>query len=782
MAILGRGMRLAARAVITLAVAGLAACGGGSNDGDNELRFRVIHAAPNLPPINVRLDGANFARKDYKDGVGFVFATPRTYDFEFQAVVPQGDPLPVFEQSLRFESQREYTLIAIGKAASADNLSGVQPLLIDNPMAPVPNGNFRLQAVHAAPDTAPLDLYVTAVPADSAALPYLDDEQPLFELSYGVQPEDRQLVTPGRHVIRLTPAGDPGTILFTSDELNFRNRDDVLFVVVTNTGTGPAPVSLVVTDDRGRALTQLWDRETTSALRVVNLSPDAPALDVTGIPATKTSFPDIPFTNGTNPVAVAVDAANGRALVADERAQAVLAIDLATGTRSVLSDNTTDTDIPFCAPVALALDTANDRVLVADKAKHAIFAVELSTGDRSVLSGSRVPDAANPLVAPTGIAVDGSRALVVDNDVNGPAILEVDLATGARTILSGKSKPDGTNLFIGPTAIAVDSANNRALVVDNRRGAVYAVDLVTGARSILSNVTTPDIQNPFGFPVAITLDSANNRALVLDSRERAVFAVDLVTGARTVLSRGTQDSEVPDSANPFSGPAGIALDAANGRALVIDSRLSALVAVALDDGARTVLSAGPDPAGVGYLGVTGYTGVLPDEYVLRVEKTEAPDPKSPLFSTAKVALGFGQQTTLYVIGLLSGAGGKTMSAVSSRDDIRPIVTEGKLRVMHGAPAPGAVDVYLLKAGETVDTANPVRKSQGLGSIVAHSGVLPGTYTIVFTKAGTKTEVAAQVLTVVAGSAQSAILVDAVRVDESSTGEPNSVLVLDDLAL
>ena len=74
---------------------------------------------------------------------------------------------------------------------------------------------------------------------------------------------------------------------------------------------------------------------------------------------------------------------------------------------------------------------------------------------------------------------------------------------------------------------------------------------------------------------SIALDASNGRALVVDDFSDAVVAVDLTTGARTILS----DSSTPNATNPFSNPRGITLDAANTRALVVDNGGNTVVAV-----------------------------------------------------------------------------------------------------------------------------------------------------------------------------------------------------------
>ncbi|MEO7387732.1 MAG: DUF4397 domain-containing protein [Gammaproteobacteria bacterium] len=440
----------------------LAACGGGGGI-DNELAFRVIQASPDAPPVNIRIDGVAFrSGVNYKEGTGFTFVTPRDYHFQVEAIVP-GDDEIVVDQNVPLAAGKEYTVLAVGKAATAS----VQSLIFENAFEDIPDGNTRVQFVHVAPDAPTYDVYITG---KDASLPAAT---PLGQVSYGDQPAARELIPPGTYVIRVTPAGDPDTVVFDSGELGgFRNRDDLLIVLVQNTTTGTAPISLVV-NDRFNNL-EILDKSTPTSYRVVHLSPDAPALDVVADPST----------------------------------------------------------------------------------------------------------AATP---------------------------EVTLASGLT-----------------------------------------------------------------------------------------------------------------------------------------------------------------------YLGHTGHVSIPPETYTVRGVKTSDPTPATPLFTFTRASFA-AQSATVFATGLLATMNGQVVA-----DDLRPIFAQAKLRVLDAAPGSGTVDLYLLEPGQTVADVNPTITNFVLTSITGHLGFAPNSYTVVFTQAGTKTELAGQAVVAGAGTVQTVILVDAVRVDETSDGKPPSVLVLDDL--
>ncbi len=101
--------------------------------------------------------------------------------------------------------------------------------------------------------------------------------------------------------------------------------------------------------------------------------------------------------------------------------------------------------------------TANNRVLVIDSDLAAVVAVNLTSGARSILSNATIPDATNPFINPIAIALDATnnRALVVDANLD--AVIAVDLTSGARTIFSNATIPNGTTPFNNPSAITLDA-------------------------------------------------------------------------------------------------------------------------------------------------------------------------------------------------------------------------------------------------------------------------------------------------------------------------------------
>ena len=322
------------------------------------------------------------------------------------------------------------------------------------------------------------------------------------------------------------------------------------------------------------------------------------------------------------PVAMTLDTSTTppRALVIDSVLDAVFAIDLSNGNRTVLSDadDTTNQNLMVGSgpglnnPRSITFDSSNPaspRALIGDSGLNALVAVDLTTGNRSIISDDNDETNNNAIVGtgpgigfPSSITIDNTdadnpRALIVEQNLN--AIIAVDLASGNRSVLSDEVIGSGIG-FERVESITLDSSNPaspRALVIDSSLDAMIAVDLSTGNRTLLSDEADSSNDDAqigtgvgFEFPQAITLDTSdadNPQALVVDPSQRAVFAVDLNSGDRTLLKVNAGSGVL------FTTPQSIALDTsdpANPRAVVVDSVANAIYAVNLNTGDRSVLS------------------------------------------------------------------------------------------------------------------------------------------------------------------------------------------------
>lgn len=231
-------------------------------------RVRALHASPDAPPVNVWVNGAPaLSDVDYGEGSGFIPGV-ESVNVQVEAIVPGGN-LVVIDEDYELDYSTDYTIIAVDEVAGP-----VRSLVIANPgdtrLAP---GAFLAQVVHAAPSAPPVDVYVTAFDADLAASAPVNAAPLAFE-----EHTPRLEIPAGDYQVRITPAGNPATVVYDSGSVSLAAGADLLIAAIDNVGLGDSAVQLVVLD--GTGATTLYDSATPAAALALHLSPDAPAVDI----------------------------------------------------------------------------------------------------------------------------------------------------------------------------------------------------------------------------------------------------------------------------------------------------------------------------------------------------------------------------------------------------------------------------------------------------------------------------------------------------------------------
>jgi len=241
----------------------------GCDSDDDTASLRVVHASPDAPNVNVRVNGQTpLTDVPYNTGSGFLPVNAGTTDIQVDAILPGGDTAPVIGPTqLDLGKDTRTTVLAVGKVAS----STLEPLVLENPANEIAAGNARVQVVHAAPDAPPVDVYVTAPGAA------LVNQAPVgsFAFKETLGPVEVPAAT---YQILVTLPGQPQTIVYDSGPVNLANGSDMLVAATANTLTGAAPISLLILD--GSGFNVVLDANTPADVRVVHNSPDAPPVDV----------------------------------------------------------------------------------------------------------------------------------------------------------------------------------------------------------------------------------------------------------------------------------------------------------------------------------------------------------------------------------------------------------------------------------------------------------------------------------------------------------------------
>jgi sugar lactone lactonase YvrE len=314
---------------------------------------------------------------------------------------------------------------------------------------------------------------------------------------------------------------------------------------------------------------------------VVSSSGDLVAIDL----ATGDRSPLSDASHGSGPMpgfarAVVDDAKNKRLLIVDSASPAILATDEATGNRTLFSDATKGVGPRFVEPRDGALDAGRARLLVADAGLHAIVAVELKNGDRTILSDANHGNGPK-LTFPTAVTLsdDGKRAFVLD--VGDGTIVGVDLASGDRQIVSSGPKA-GPPFLDGTRNVAfVKLDEELVLIADDRTPEIVAVAVKEGVRELVQPWrigTGAPLENPIG----VEIDTAARRLFVADID--SVKTVDLATGVRSEFSQA--------AGGP--GPAlieatSVVRDPAHSRLFVLDA-FQGILAIDTRNGARELFA------------------------------------------------------------------------------------------------------------------------------------------------------------------------------------------------
>lgn len=251
------------------------------------------------------------------------------------------------------------------------------------------------------------------------------------------------------------------------------------------------------------------------------------------------------------PEDMVIDSVGNRALVVDSELQAIVAIPLvavgfeATAERSIISSATVpDANNVFAKPVAIEINAAADTAYVLDAENMAIIAVNLASGTRTITADNTSPGTPK-FIRPIDIVLQESAGRLLVSDAGVSGILAIDIASGTRSIVSDAQTPNSDNTFQSIKNLAIagdvlyvsDSGTNAITEVELRPDNIATPEIVFGARTVLSDAVDssganiPDTTNPLRFPAALAVDSTNNHLLVIDNVFGVLAQVDLVDDA-----------------------------------------------------------------------------------------------------------------------------------------------------------------------------------------------------------------------------------------------------------
>ncbi|MFQ5633772.1 MAG: hypothetical protein ACE5G3_00385, partial [Gammaproteobacteria bacterium] len=267
----------------------------------------------------------------------------------------------------------------------------------------------------------------------------------------------------------------------------------------------------------------------------------------------------------------------------------VLQLDIPTGTRSILHDNTQGAE-QLSNAKNIVFDPNAPQLLLPDTNRRDLMRVDLATGDLTTLA---VINTCNCVSISTGtLDATGNRLIAaeISTDITTPEseLFEIDLATRSRTRLFPTA---GAPPFESPIYDPLFDARRHALhfrVPGPVR--MYTLELTS---SSLSSFPTPRAGGGQDLlrPRELAYDPMTDSAFVFDDISNRILRVDMASGDRSIVSTGHQNAG-------YAGrdPRELEFDAINNRLIgvvVADSSFEeSIVAVDIATGAQSVLSDG----------------------------------------------------------------------------------------------------------------------------------------------------------------------------------------------
>jgi hypothetical protein len=137
-----------------------------------------------------------------------------------------------------------------------------------------------------------------------------------------------------------------------------------------------------------------------------------------------------------------------------------------------------------------------------------------------------------------------------------------------------------------------------------------------------------------------------------------------------------------------------------------------------------------------------------------------------------VNLAAGTIHSIYAVGDLAN-----LQIYVTADHDRRYATQAKVRVIHGSPSAGPVDVYLTPSGTSIASIAPTYANVSFLGDTEFVSYAAGAYTLTITPAGSKTPVIGPLSVTLANAG----IYTAVARDAPGGGAPYGLILLDDFA-
>jgi hypothetical protein len=222
--------------------------------------IRVIHLSPDAPAVDIWVNDSIEAVSDLLFGVGtgYIELEEGTYDFDVSPAGTSAADSVLAIDGLELMADRSYTAVAY------DSLGSIKALALEDDYSNLDAGNIRVRAIHTAVGVGQVDIW---------NIPEMGDPSPLYEnVDFGVVGGYLDL-----------PAG-AYTLGFDVDD--DASPDAIFSIPALSAGTVANVFAVTDADGNLSLRAQLNNGDiaqidpAVSRVRVLHLSPDAPAVDV----------------------------------------------------------------------------------------------------------------------------------------------------------------------------------------------------------------------------------------------------------------------------------------------------------------------------------------------------------------------------------------------------------------------------------------------------------------------------------------------------------------------
>jgi hypothetical protein len=247
----------------------------------------------------------------------------------------------------------------------------------------------------------------------------------------------------------------------------------------------------------------------------------------------------------------------------------------------------------------------------------------------------------------------------------------------------------------------------------------------------------------------------------------------------TITLAGGADLVISALQNEGPGTAPIVLsvvDAQGNNSQIVDVGTPAelrAVHVSPDAPAVSILdnddAAAPLVPTLAYAAFTPYVALTPGS--VSVEATPAAN-TADILAQLPLRLDAGSIHSLYALGDLA-----SLQLLPTRDDDRRYATQARLRIIHGSPSAGPVDIYLTAPGGSIASAAPTYATLPFGGDTGFVSYAAGSYVLTVTPAGSKSPAIGPLTVQLANKG----IYTAVARDAPGGGGPFGLIQLDDFA-